>query len=93
MGAGKGKKVEAELHGGLVGIIIDGRGRPIEIPADEAKRVERVAQWIHAMEAYPDEVVQKYIRQYAARTTEAASKPERNGGQERGGLFSRLLKR
>ncbi len=93
MGAGKGKKVDVELHGGLVGIIIDGRGRPIEIPTDEAKRVERVAQWIHAMEAYPDDVVQKYINQYAAKPAPAASKSERNGGQERGGLFNRLLKR
>jgi len=54
MGAGNGKKVEGELKGGVVGIIIDGRGRPLEIPQDIKKRVECLCDWILSCNVYPE---------------------------------------
>ncbi len=36
IGAGIGKEVETVLSGGLVGLIFDGRGRPLDIPGEEA---------------------------------------------------------
>ncbi len=40
VGAGNGVKMEAELSDGVVGVIIDCRGRPLELPAEEAVRRE-----------------------------------------------------
>ena len=34
LGAGNGKKVTHEVRGGTVGLIIDGRGRPLGLPED-----------------------------------------------------------
>ena len=54
VGAGRGRPLTATLAGGVVGLIIDGRGRPIMLPDDPAERGERVARWERAMEMYPD---------------------------------------
>ena len=54
-GAGKGKDVATEVHGGVSGIIVDARGRqPFELPADRAERVTRLQAWNKAMDAYPE---------------------------------------
>lgn len=45
-GAGKNKPVSAEVEGGVVGLIIDGRGRPIQLPADQDARVRKLAEWM-----------------------------------------------
>lgn len=39
-GAGKGKTLTAELAGGVVGLILDGRGRPLAIPPDPSARAD-----------------------------------------------------
>ncbi len=54
VGAGPGTPVEAEVEGGVVGIVIDARGRPLQIPADRAQRVARLAAWMRALDVYPD---------------------------------------
>ena len=51
MGAGEGKPIEAEVHGGVVGVVFDGRGRPIDVPAEEQRAL--LAQWVSALDAYP----------------------------------------
>ena len=52
LGAGRGKTVEAELTGGVVGVVFDGRGRPLEAPQQD--RSETVARWAEALRAYPN---------------------------------------
>ena len=54
VGAGKGEKLTCELHGGVVGIILDGRGRPLEISEDETARVNDLQRWIKELEIYPE---------------------------------------
>ncbi|MBN1213636.1 MAG: hypothetical protein JXA92_13775, partial [candidate division Zixibacteria bacterium] len=55
VGAGKGSKVTTELHGGVVGIILDGRGRPFELSSlNEEERVNYLTQWIKEMNIYPE---------------------------------------
>lgn len=54
LGAGPGKRVEREIKGGEVGIILDGRGRPLELPAGRRACQELVKTWIEAMELYPE---------------------------------------
>jgi uncharacterized protein (TIGR01319 family) len=51
VGAGPGKGIQAKVHGGVVGLALDGRGRPVEVP--KANPGQTVARWAKAFEAYP----------------------------------------
>jgi len=53
VGTGNGKHLETEVNGGVVGIIIDARGRPLQLPQDSAKRVSKLQEWASAVEMYP----------------------------------------
>ncbi len=59
VGEGKGKKVEKTVNGGTVGIILDGRGRPIEIPENKDDKVEMLIEWLTALEVYPESALKK----------------------------------
>ncbi|MGQ9664968.1 MAG: glutamate mutase L [bacterium] len=54
VGGGKGKTVEAVLSGGVVGIIIDCRGRPFVLPEDKKKRIESLNKWFSSLNMYPN---------------------------------------
>jgi uncharacterized protein (TIGR01319 family) len=54
MGEGKGKAQKGEIYGGVVGIVLDGRGRPIKFLSDRAERVKQLNSWTRAFNAYPD---------------------------------------
>ena len=46
VGAGPGKKRKIKrLVGGMMGLIIDARGRPLVLPSNPAERLEKVQQW------------------------------------------------
>ncbi|MGD8718055.1 MAG: glutamate mutase L [Candidatus Zixiibacteriota bacterium] len=53
IGEGKGQAREVEIEGGSVGVIVDCRGRPLELPEDETARVEALGRWLSALGAYP----------------------------------------
>ncbi|OYD14469.1 methylaspartate mutase [candidate division WOR-3 bacterium JGI_Cruoil_03_51_56] len=53
VGADSGKVYETEVEGGLSGVIIDCRGRPLELPKDDRKRVEALNKWSSQLNAYP----------------------------------------
>lgn len=53
MGEGPGKMVERDLHGGVVGLVLDGRGRPIALDPQDPARVEKIRGWAGALQAYP----------------------------------------
>jgi len=90
LGAGKGKRVTGQVvHGGLVGLILDCRGRPLELPSDEKKRVERLLAWYEAMDAYPMDVVRKYLEESPVKGVQGASRDE-DKGVRRGGLLTRV---
>ena len=44
-GEGPGKQVEGEIRGGTVGVILDGRGRPLELPEDRDACRQAVVAW------------------------------------------------
>ncbi len=54
VGAGLGQAVSRSIVGGVVGLIIDARGRPLVLPADEQQRLATVRRWQSALAAYPD---------------------------------------
>ncbi|RKU13804.1 methylaspartate mutase [Candidatus Poribacteria bacterium] len=53
LGAGHGTPVETEAMGGVVGLVIDTRGRPLEIPTDSTQRVAQLTKWQNAIGTYP----------------------------------------
>ncbi len=65
VGAGKGKVSEVEVEGGVVGLIIDCRGRPLQIPEDPRARVEKLSKWIKALDVYPQDRYQELIEKWA----------------------------
>jgi hypothetical protein len=57
LGVGKGRPLEAKVRGGVVGFIVDTRGRqPFAMPADAATRIARLRAWNRALGVYPREV-------------------------------------
>jgi len=59
LGKGKGNKVETELPGGVTGIILDGRGRPFELPTDETIRVNKLKEWMLELNIYPKDALER----------------------------------
>ena len=53
MGAGVGVAVTKEVHGGVVGLLLDGRGRPLRLPDDPQARVAALTKWFNAVGLYP----------------------------------------
>ncbi|MDH7571820.1 MAG: glutamate mutase L, partial [Armatimonadota bacterium] len=49
VGAGKGRPLTHKVEGGVVGLIIDARGRPLALPADPAERRRKMAEWYQAL--------------------------------------------
>jgi len=55
VGAGEGQLLSTEVTGGVVGIVLDARGRrPFEMPTQPAERVRRLQTWAKAMDEYPE---------------------------------------
>lgn len=53
MGAGAGVAVTKEVQGGVVGLLLDGRGRPLKLPAEQQARVAALTKWFDAVGLYP----------------------------------------
>ncbi|HIB89594.1 TPA: methylaspartate mutase [Candidatus Poribacteria bacterium] len=53
VGAGSGQVVETEVRGGVVGLVIDTRGRPLEMPTDTAQYVADLKKWMQTLDVYP----------------------------------------
>ena len=53
VGAGRGQPVEAKVTGGVVGLVVDTRGRPLEVSSDSAKRVSDLKKWLYTLAVYP----------------------------------------
>ena len=55
VGAGHGKTFETKVEGGVVGLIIDCRGRrPFQLPLSAEERVRKLNEWNKALNIYPD---------------------------------------
>ena len=54
LGEGKGAPVTREARGGAVGLMLDGRGRPLQLPADAKTRVAALTRWHQAIGLYPN---------------------------------------
>ena len=59
VGKGKGHAVETTVSGGVVGIILDGRGRPFSPPDENSLRVQKLKEWIKELDIYPTEALER----------------------------------
>src|SRR6478672_6435955 len=53
LGAGAGVAVTREVLGGVVGLLLDGRGRPLQLLAEPSARVAALKKWFEAVDLYP----------------------------------------
>ena len=68
-----------------MGIVLDGRGRPLELPLDDpAERIRMLTEWIEALDAYPQDCIARLQSQRPVGETAP------QGGTKRGGLFGFL---
>ncbi len=58
-GQGFGRKVSKVVKGGIVGIVLDGRGRPIYVPQDLGERRKFLLSWFKAMDMYPEKFLER----------------------------------
>lgn len=49
----EGKIDTKEVMGGIVGLIFDGRGRPLILPKNDSERKEKLTQWFKNINMYP----------------------------------------
>ncbi|MEE8341762.1 MAG: methylaspartate mutase, partial [Candidatus Neomarinimicrobiota bacterium] len=54
IGAGKGETINTKIYGGQVGILFDGRGRPLELPENDNERIAKLQEWSKVVNEYPD---------------------------------------
>jgi uncharacterized protein (TIGR01319 family) len=54
VGRGSGKRRKVVVEGGVVGIILDARGRPLVLPDDDNERKQKLIEWFKALDAYPE---------------------------------------
>lgn len=45
IGFGPGVSKKVTLHGGVVGLVVDARGRPLSFPRDESERQDTIRKW------------------------------------------------
>ncbi len=69
VGEGKGRAVKAQLHGGVVGVVLDARGRPIQISQDSEQKRGQLLAWFSAMRAYPN--LEKILERWQAEALSA----------------------
>jgi uncharacterized protein (TIGR01319 family) len=53
-GSGRGREIQTDISGGVVGVIIDARGRPLGLPESREDRVRKLTEWNRALGVYPE---------------------------------------
>jgi len=59
IGKGPGREMQTTIEGGVVGIILDGRGRPLALPDDILLRQDKLREWIRSLEMYPERLLER----------------------------------
>ncbi len=60
-GEGPGIRIRADVRGGRVGLILDGRGRPIKFPRRPSQLHQTVRDWLVTSGAYSEEQIEKFV--------------------------------
>jgi len=60
VGQGVGKPLKTNIEGGVAGLIIDCRGRPLALSEKKEERVQKLIKWFAALDMYPMELLDSY---------------------------------
>jgi len=60
LGAGSGHSIKAKVEGGVFGIILDARGRPIKTLNDRKEMKKLILKWFHNLDMYPKKFLEKF---------------------------------
>jgi len=55
---GEERRFKITVEGGVVGILIDARGRPVDLPEDDDARRMKLREWFTNLEAYPENILE-----------------------------------
>jgi len=55
---GTDRNFKIKVEGGIVGILIDARGRPVDLPEDDEARRNKLREWFTKLEAYPETILE-----------------------------------
>ncbi|MBM3291400.1 hypothetical protein FJY84_01845 [Candidatus Bathyarchaeota archaeon] len=61
VGEGPGKKVETMVIGGVAGVLLDARGRPLYLPEDDGERRKLLVDWFTALDLYPRDPLKELV--------------------------------
>jgi len=61
VGAGPGQELDAVVQGGIAGLLLDARGRPLYFPSDDQKRKEILLKWFKAVDLYDEKALEALI--------------------------------
>jgi len=61
VGAGPGKNLEKTVIGGIAGILLDARGRPLQLPEDDSARRDKLVKWYTALNLYPEDAFKELL--------------------------------
>jgi uncharacterized protein (TIGR01319 family) len=62
MGEGPGHEVEKTIMGGVAGVLLDARGRPIYLPEEEDARKKLLLQWFRDLNLYPEAKLEALLK-------------------------------
>jgi hypothetical protein len=61
VGAGPGKELETTVSGGVAGVMLDARGRPLYLPENESQRKELLLTWFRSVGLYDPKKLEELI--------------------------------
>jgi uncharacterized protein (TIGR01319 family) len=61
VGAGPGKEIETTVSGGVAGLMLDARGRPLYLPENESQRKELLLSWFKSVQLYDPKQLEALI--------------------------------
>lgn len=61
VGMGPGKEFKTEIDGGVVGVVLDGRARPLRLLDDDEERRRKLLEWWRALKMYSEEHLKREI--------------------------------
>ena len=62
IGEGPGKVKEATVIGGIAGIMLDARGRPLYLPEDDSQRRAILYKWFTSLSLYPEDPLKELVK-------------------------------
>jgi uncharacterized protein (TIGR01319 family) len=62
-GRGRGHKVSTVVEGGVVGVVIDARGRPLRLPEDDGERQRTLLRWFSTLDVYPNDRLERNAKE------------------------------